>query len=78
MYCLKERPQSVITVCQHPLAKAYLSGLIVGLQLAEVSSIPRSVVDDAKRIAELVQQQIQVRTNSIMTLCLEGYCAFGD
>ena len=65
-------------VCQHPLAKTYLCGLTVGLQLAEVSSIPRSVVDDAKRIAELVQQQIQVRTNSIMTLCLEGYCSLSN
>ena len=32
----------------------------VGLQLAELSSIPRSVVDDAKNIADLVQRQIHV------------------
>jgi len=38
-----------------------VSYLTVGLQLAEVSSIPRQVVNDAKRIAELVQQQMQVR-----------------
>lgn len=31
-----------------------------GLQLAELSSIPRSVVDDAKTIAELIQNQIHV------------------
>ena len=35
----------------------------VGLQLAELSSIPRSVVEDAKIIAELVQRQIHVIHN---------------
>jgi len=35
----------------------------VGLQLAELSSIPRSVVEDAKIIAELVQRQIYVTYN---------------
>ncbi|XP_065888856.1 mutS protein homolog 4-like isoform X2 [Dysidea avara] len=43
----------------HVLSKGKATERHYGLQLAEVSSIPRSVVDDAKRIAELVQQQIQ-------------------
>ena len=40
-----------------------LYAVTVGLQLAELSSIPRSVVEDAKIIAELVQRQIHVIYN---------------
>ena len=58
MCCPKEKSRSDITVNMdmYDIVIYYA----VGLQLAELSSIPRSVVDDAKNIAELVQRQIHV------------------
>ena len=60
MFYQKEKLRKDITV----MVTMYCNNIVIiysaGLQLAELSSIPRSVVDDAKNIAELVQSQIHV------------------